>query len=56
MTAATELLAALFRRRPGPIWIGFLIGETLAYANNLVERGVLERRIDGSVVRFAIRP
>jgi len=51
----TELLAALYRRRPGPVWIGFLISEALAYANHLVGRGVLERDIHHDVVRFAIR-
>ncbi|MCO5164125.1 MAG: MBL fold metallo-hydrolase [Mesorhizobium sp.] len=54
---ATELLTSLFRRRPGPIWIGFLIGETLAYANYLVGKGALERQIENGIVRFAkIRP
>ena len=53
---ANELLASLFRRRPGPIWIGFLIGEALAYANNLVARGLLEREVDKGIVRFSSRP
>ncbi|MGE0502017.1 MAG: MBL fold metallo-hydrolase [Rhizobiaceae bacterium] len=48
-----ELLASLFRRRPGPVWVGFLLSEALAYANHLVGKGALERRIEGGIVRFA---
>lgn len=50
---ANELLGSLFRRRPGPVWIGFLISEALAYANYLVGTSVLERQIERGIVRFA---
>lgn len=47
-----ELVSSLFRRPPGPVWIGFVTSEAVTYANHLVAKGRLERIVEGGVVRF----
>ncbi|MCO5164099.1 MAG: hypothetical protein M9939_23650 [Mesorhizobium sp.] len=50
---ASELVSYLFRKPPGPVWIGFVISEAVTYANHLVNQGRLSRREEGGVIRFA---
>ncbi len=50
---ALELVSHLFRKPPGPVWIGFVMSEAITYANYLVCQGRLVRQVDGNLMRFA---
>ena len=50
---ALELVGHLFRKPPGPVWIGFVISEAVTYANNLVNHNRLVRATEGGTVCFA---
>jgi len=50
---ACELVSKLFRKPPGPVWIGFVMSEALTYANHLAGQGRLVRHEDQGLLRFA---
>lgn len=51
---ALELVSSLFRKPPGPVWIGFVVSEAVTYANHLVAGGRLERTCDSGIVRYRV--
>lgn len=49
---ALELVSSLFRKPPGPVWIGFVMSEAVTYANHLVANGRLEPVTQRGVIRY----
>jgi glyoxylase-like metal-dependent hydrolase (beta-lactamase superfamily II) len=49
-----EILGRLFKRPPGPVWVGFLLSEVITYAHHLVAQGRLRRRTEDQKIYFEL--